>query len=116
MTWKQTAPSKLDDGWAMPASDILWTDGTNFVRTRVAFDATASGFGSLIFRVSGAWANEDGSVRQVRGHNAIEPAPLCLTVQSDAPEDIAALKLQAAQDTAERVARMIAVEQQAEAL
>lgn len=114
MTWTQTEPTPVVGGWSTPASDALWTDGTDFVRTRVAFDADASAFGCLVFRVSGAWANADGSVRPVRGHNAIEAAPRCLTVQADAPEDIATLKAQAEAETIERVARLIALERQME--
>ena len=112
MTWTQTEPTPVVGGWSMPASDALWTDGSDFVRTRVAFDADASAFGCVVFRVSGAWANADGSVRAVRGRHAIETAPRCLTVQADAVEDLAALKAQAASETLERVARLIALERQ----
>jgi len=114
MTWTQTEPAPVAGDWSLPSSDALWTDGTDFVRTRVAFDADASAFGCLVFRVSGAWTNADGSVRAVRGRNAIEAAPRCLTLQADAPEDIATLKAQAEAETIERVARLIALERQME--
>jgi hypothetical protein len=116
MTWTQIDPAPVLEGWSLPASDRLWTDGESFIRTRVAFDAGASEFGRIIFRVSGAWANADGTVRQIRGQNAIETAPRCLTVQADAPENIGALKDQAAQETVERVALLIAMERQMEGL
>ena len=114
MTWTQTEPTPVQDEWSLPAGDILWTDGTNFIRTRVVFDAAASAFGCIVFRVSGAWAAADGHVRRARGGHAIEAAARCLTVQADAPEDLAVLKAQAAAETIERVARLIALERQME--
>lgn len=111
MSWEKTAAS---NGWELPDGDALWTDGVNFVRSRFVVDKQASDFGRLVFRVSGAWADEDGFVRTVRGKNAVEAQASSLVVYADGPVNISEAKNACLDEMLARMERLIGIEKQME--